>query len=528
VSVTRWLVFSVLVFSLLVDFDVAADGLFSATARPGEPLLGRRVPMVRDLQDLSSGRALLPHAIRRLARHGPAFPTRERLLDRLARERSEARREVLARELLRIGDGSFESTFVSVYARAGSESSGILARALAFYATSRSVEALVRGLGRSQTAAASEDALVSLGGRAISALLDAAANGARAPGVYRALGRLGDTRARSVLAARSGETDAALARAASMALFLLDPAAERAWAEATIHSLEGDERRHVLEAWLAHDPGSAAAHLTDDDLAPRTVGLEVATSGAPDLERTKHRLLDPDEPSALAHVAVATSPEGRQWLLERPAEPKLIPTFALAAGHAQGSEEREVFLERVEAARGGPEPLLRALFEPSPSPVSTRALFRGLEEERSFPVSAYLLAGRMRAVGLTARERYRAALRAGLRSTDVRVRFGACMALGAFGDDGAGHALARALEDEEPIVRIGAASALVEAGIPSARRDVRLAIRTELDVTVRRALEAVLAGHPEESALGRAIFGARGAAFPNAMILFTSGSAFAY
>jgi hypothetical protein len=526
--VTRSLALSLLLVSALVTLDATAQGIFSPAARRGEPLVGRRVPMVRDLQDLASGRAMDPWAVRRVARHGPVFPTREQLLDRLARDRNDGRRAVFASELLRIGDRSFESTFVGAFARAGKDSAGILARGLAFYASSDAVDALVRGLGRAPTASAAEEALASMGGRAVAPLLEAARGGARAPGVFRALGRLGDERARESLLARANEADPALSRAVSLGLVLLDPAKERARAEALIGMLEGEERALLLRTWLEHDPEVARIHLVNEDLEDRRLALSLATTSAPALDAVRPRLLEVDASRALGFVALAGSPGGRRWLLEQPVQPALLPAYALAAARADAPEERAAFLARLEPGREAEgASLLRALLETSRTP-DTPALFRALEQADTFSVAAYLLAEPMKGAARTARDRVFASLRAGLRSADPRARIGACTALGVFGDRDAWSALLRALEDADPIVRVAAAQALMSIAASPAKKELRVAIRTELEPAVREALAAIAAGRPGESELGRAILGVRPTEIPNAVILFASGAAIAY
>lgn len=500
----------------------AAQGLFMPSIRAGEPLLSS-VPMIRDLRALRRGRALEPAQIRRVARRGPASPTRERMVERMVRERDDERRAVYARELLRVAEPSHERAFVGAFSRASGHSAGILSRALEYFGTKAAVDALVRGLGRAPTAEAAEDALVSLGGRVRGALVAAAEEGARAPGLARALGRIGATRARPILFAKAMGPDPVLARAAGMALVLLDPANERARAEALVTALPEGERRRFLREWYARDPAAALSLVTPDDLEDRRLALTLAVSG--ELSRGGVELLHRAASPALAAVASASSASGRRALLATDSSSSSASAILLAAARADDPEEREALLEKIDKAELGE--LAIALADPSRE-YSVSGLFRGLAEGETFAAAALLLAEPMRRAGPTARQRHLAALFGGLRSDDVRVRVGACIALSELSDRGAVVALARALDDEEPSVRFAAAVALASIGGSEARTALDRAIRVEVDPVAREALEAARARRPRESELGRAMLGEEGVAIPNAVILFASGAGIAY
>lgn len=509
------------ILALLVSASTAhAEGLLSRKSRPGEQVLSSRVPLIRDLAALASGRAMSPEAIRRVARFGPAFPTREQMVERLTRERHDARRAVFAYELVRLGEDGYERAFITAFSRAEAASAPILARALALSGSKAAMDALVQGLSRPITAEVAEDALVSLGRRAAPVLLAAAREGARAPGVYLALGRLGEVKAREIFLERVGSPDAAVSRAARLGLFLLDPAAYADQARVLAEGLRDHARRTFFRAWLAHDPMSAIRHLTDEELASEGFALALASASI------RHApLVDVGVRTWPVLAALARAEEGRRHLLRADFDESLRPAYALAVTAEQDPATRAALLSRL--GDGERERVFRALVgrEPLPLPV----LFRAVERDETFVGAAFLLAKAMAPkAGPTARDRLRAVLRRALRSNDVALRVGACAALSVLADPDARRALVRALEDESRLVRIAAAHALVTLDPGGAKKPVRDAIRVEVDADVREALEAVLIGAPWESPLGLALFGERGTEIPNLVILFASGSVIGY
>ena len=121
--------------------------------------------------------------------------------------------------------------------------------------------------------------------------------------------------------------------------------------------------------------------------------------------------------------------------------------------------------------------------------VPIAALHRHLSSAETGPEAMAAAAASLPSYGVRQQEDLRRALRAALRSDHDRVRAGAARALSIARDREAWRALVVTLDDPAPEVRLAAATALAELGVPAAAPGAQARLRVEEDPRIALVLE---------------------------------------
>lgn len=246
----------------------------------------------------------------------------------------------------------------------------------------------------------------------------------------------------------------------------------------------------------------AAAERAGDAHAALAIALRRAPDLDPAMRQRAFEVLrrEPDPDRALMLGAIARDPAAEPAILAAlsngPSARRVIAARALAIFGAAGAERSLAALEHACAAEREPialEAILRTLAEAGGRIDADRAL--ALDPE-AHPIARALALSIARPASSPALGRViRVALRAGLHASDPRARAVAVESLARADARGAAMAIAAAVEDPSPEVRLAAAHALRELGA-SERPEIasRLASRlaVESDARVRHALRDAL------------------------------------